>query len=81
MKPQLSPLGLMVNMIVLWNTPYMDAVLDQLRHEGYAVRLEDEARLSPFAHEYTNMLGRYSFAVPKAVARGDLRPLRTVGDA
>ena len=59
----------------------MDAVLDQLRHEGYAVRPEDEARLSPFAHEYINMLGRYSFAVPEAVARGELRPLRTAGDA
>lgn len=63
-------------MIVLWNTLYMDAVLDQLRREGYPVRPEDEARLSPFGHEYINMMGRYSFAVPEAVARGELRPLR-----
>jgi hypothetical protein len=63
-------------MIVLWNTLYMKAVLDQLRAEGYDVRPEDEARLSPFGHEHANMLGRYSFAVPEAVARGELRPLR-----
>ena len=53
----MSALGLVVNMIVLWNTIYMDAVLDQLRAEGYAVRPEDEARLSPFGHEHINMLG------------------------
>ena len=76
-EDQLSALGLVVNMIVLWNTLYLDAVLDQLRREGYTVRPEDEARLSPFGHEHINMLGRYSFAVPEAVARGELRPLRT----
>ena len=74
-EDQLSALGLVVNMIVLWNTLYMDAVLAQLRSEGYPVRPEDEARLSPFGHEHINMLGRYSFSVPEAVARGELRPL------
>ncbi|WP_040237409.1 Tn3-like element ISXc4 family transposase, partial [Xanthomonas citri] len=33
-EDQLSALGLVVNMIVLWNTLYMDAVLTQLRSEG-----------------------------------------------
>lgn len=37
----------------------MDAVLVQLRHEGYPVRPEDEARLSPFGREHINMFGRY----------------------
>lgn len=74
-EDQLSALGLVVNMIVLWNTLYMDAVLTQLRSEGYPVRSEDAARLSPLGHEHINMLGRYSFAVPEAVARGELRPL------
>jgi hypothetical protein len=73
----LSALGLVVNMIVLWNTLYMDAVLNQLRAEGYTVRPEDEARLSAFGHEHINMLGRYSFQVPEAVARGELRPLQS----
>ncbi len=70
-EDQLSALGLVVNMIVLWNTLYMDAVLTQLRSEGYPVKPEDEARLSPFGHEHINMLGRYSFSVPEAVARGE----------
>ena len=80
-EDQLSALGLVVNMIVLWNTLYMDAVLAQLRSEGYPVRDEDAARLSPFGHEHINMLGRYSFAIPEAVARGAMRPLRGSNDA
>jgi hypothetical protein len=51
------------------------------RSEGYPVLPEDEARLSPFGHEHINMLGRYSFAVPEAVARGELRPLRNATEA
>jgi TnpA family transposase len=75
-EDQLGALGLVVNVIVLWNTIYMEAALDQLRKEGYEVRKEDVARLSPLVHNHINMLGRYSFAVPEAVSRGELRPLR-----
>jgi hypothetical protein len=80
-EDQLSALGPVVNTIVLWNTIYMNAVLDQLRAEGYDVRPLEEARLSPFGHEHTNMLGRYAFAGPDAVARGELRPLRTPNES
>lgn len=75
-EDQLNALGLVVNVIVLWNTIYMNAVLTQLRKEGYPVLDEDVARLSPFGHKHINMLGRYSFAVHDSVARGELRPLR-----
>jgi hypothetical protein len=47
-----------------------------LRADGFEVRDEDVARLSPLLHEHINMLGRYSFSVPDAVAKGELRPLR-----
>ena len=66
--------------IVLWNTIYMQAALDQHRADGHSVRPEDEARLSPLGHEHINLLGRYSFAVPESVARGELRPLRNPAD-
>lgn len=75
-EDQLGTLGLMLNMIVLWNTSYMEAALTQLRADGFEVRDEDVARLSPLLHEHINMLGRYSFSVPDAVAKGELRPLR-----
>ena len=66
----------MVNLIVLWNTIYMDATLPQLRAEGFPVRDEDVARLTPLGHEHINMLGRYAFTLPEPVARGEMRPLR-----
>jgi hypothetical protein len=75
-EDQLGALGLVVNIIVLWNTIYMDAVLKQLQAEGYPVRDEDVARLSPTIHKHINMNGRYSFAIPESVARGELRSLR-----
>lgn len=41
---------------------------------------EDLARLSPLIFEHINMLGRYSFAVPEEVTRGELRILMTICD-
>lgn len=79
-EDQLGALGLVLNMIVLWNTVYIEAALDQLRRDGYPVQNDDVARLSPLLHEHINMLGRYSFSVPDAVARGQLRPLRDPAD-
>jgi TnpA family transposase len=79
-EDQLGALGLVLNMIVLWNTLYMDAALNQLRAEGYPVRDEDVARLSPLQYPHINMLERYLFSVPEAVAKGELRPLRNPND-
>ena len=75
-EDQLGALGLVVNVIVLSNTIYMDAALDQLRADGHDVRDEDIARLSPLGFNHINMLGRYAFTLPETVARGELRPLR-----
>ena len=75
-EDQLGSLGLVTNVIILWNTIYIQAALDQLRKEGFAVLDDDVARLSPLIHAHVNMLGRYSFAMPESVARGELRPLR-----
>jgi hypothetical protein len=59
---------------VLFNTRYMDAAVAQLRTEGFDVRDEDVARLSPFVRHHINMLGRYSFQLPELP--GGTRPLR-----
>jgi hypothetical protein len=80
-EDQLGTLGLVVNMIVLWNTLYIDAALQQLRAEGFPVLPEDVARLSPLVYEHINRLGRYAFSVPEAVRRGELRPLRNSSEA
>jgi TnpA family transposase len=75
-EDQLGALGLLVNVVVLWNTIYMDAALNQLRTQGFDVRDEDVARLSPLGFDHINMLGRYAFILPDQIARGELRPLR-----
>ncbi|WP_428486426.1 Tn3 family transposase [Rhodopila sp.] len=54
----------------------MDAALDLLRAEGFAVRAEDAAWLSPLGFDHINMFGRYAFILPDRVARGELRPRR-----
>ncbi|MEI7929817.1 MAG: Tn3 family transposase, partial [Verrucomicrobiales bacterium] len=75
-EDQLVALGLVVNVMVLWNTLYMDAALAHLRRTGAEVKPEDVARLSPLGHAHINVLGRYSFALAEGIAQGDLRPLR-----
>lgn len=67
-------LGLVLNALVLFNTRYMDAAVNQLRSGSFDVRDEDVARLSPFVRHHINMLGRYSFQLPNLP--GGLRPLR-----
>jgi TnpA family transposase len=79
-EDQLGALGLVLNVIVLWNTLYIDAVLEQLRREGYPIKDEDVARLSPLGFEHINLLGRYTFSMPESVQRGELRPLRSPND-
>jgi TnpA family transposase len=54
-EDQLGELGLVVNMIVLWNTLYMQAAIEQLRAEGYPVLNEDIAHLSPRVHDHINI--------------------------
>ena len=80
-EDQLGALGLVVNIIVLWNTIYIDAAVQQLRTEGFPVKAEDLARLSPLVFNHINLLGRYSFSLPDAVQRGQLQPLRNPSEA
>lgn len=75
-EDQLSALGLVVNVLVLWNTVYMDAALEHLRQNSAGVDADDVARLSPLEHQNVNFLGQYSFALSESVAEGELRPLR-----
>ncbi|MHC4686967.1 MAG: Tn3 family transposase [Planctomycetota bacterium] len=79
-EDQLSALGLVVNVIVLWNTLYMEEALTKLRTEGFEVKNEDIQRLWPLRFKHINFLGRYSFTLPESVANGQLRTLSTPDD-
>ncbi|MEV6297747.1 Tn3 family transposase, partial [Streptomyces sp. NPDC051896] len=61
MEDQLGALGLVLNCITLWNSVYLDAILDRLHSEGCQVRPEDVARLSPYMYKHINVHGHYSF--------------------
>jgi hypothetical protein len=69
-------LNLVTNDVVVWNTVYMPAVLDQLRMEGMPVQEEDLAHLSPARFEHVNPYGKYVFPMDQASQRQGLRPLR-----
>ncbi len=77
-EEQLGTLGLIVNVLVLWNTYYMDAAINKLISEGWDIKEEDKARLSPLPYSHINMLGRYQFNLPEELKDGALRPLRDV---
>jgi len=73
-EDQLAALGLVLNAVVLWNTRYLDAIVENLcSSSGQPVREEDVARLSPLGHAHLNCLGRYAFTSQPLT---QLRPLR-----
>ena len=74
-EDQLGALGLVMHVVVLWNTLYLNAALNHLRAEGVEMRSEDTARLTPLGSKHINFLGRYSFLLAEPVARGQLQPL------
>jgi TnpA family transposase len=69
-------LNLITNAVVVWNTVYMQAVLDSLRAEGSSVEEDDVAHLSPARFEHVNPYGKYVFPLEAAERRQSLRPLR-----
>ncbi|HEY5988239.1 MAG TPA: Tn3 family transposase, partial [Streptosporangiaceae bacterium] len=76
-EDQLSALGFLVNVCVLWNTVYTARALEAIRAEGKRVLAADVARLSPLGFDHLRFLGRYNFSLPEPVRDGQLRPLRT----
>jgi hypothetical protein len=71
---QAGCLNLLTNAVVAWNTVYMAAAIEQLRADGYAVRDEDIAHLSPARYEHINPYGKYRFDIDLRARQ--LRPLR-----
>jgi TnpA family transposase len=75
---QAGCLHLLTNAVIAWNTVYMAAAIEQLRAEGYPVREEDIAHLSPARFEHLNPYGKYLFDLTHFPHKG-LRPLRQPG--
>jgi TnpA family transposase len=73
---QAACLNLLTNAVIVWNTVYMQAALEALRHEDYPVHEEDLAHLWPTRFAHVHRYGKYQFDVKTARARVGLRPLQ-----
>lgn len=75
-EDQLGALGLVTNIVILWNTLYMQAGLEHLQQQALEIKEDDKSRLSPLIYSHINMLGEYSFKLTALVTKGQLRPLK-----
>ena len=57
LENQLGSLGLVLNCVTLWTTVYLDAAVRKLKAQGYPVREENMARLSPFVSSHMGANG------------------------
>jgi len=69
-------LSLVTNAVIVWNTVYINAVIEQLKSEGYSVLESDLKHTSPAKFEHINPYGKYHFDVDRELMRKELRPLR-----
>jgi TnpA family transposase len=72
-------LNVVTNAVVVWNTVYMAAVVEQLKREGYPVQDGDLAHIWPTRYAHINIYGKYHFNVDEVRRRKGLRPLRQPG--
>ena len=69
-------LNLLTNIVIVWNTVYIQEVLKQLQKEEIRVDENDFEHISPAPFEHINRLGKYSFEIAFEMDTNGLRPLR-----
>jgi len=73
---QAGCLNLVTNAVILWNTVYMAAAVEQLKKEGYPVQDSDLAHVWPTRYAHINFYGHYHFNIEETHQRQGLRSLR-----
>lgn len=69
-------LTLILKAIIVWNTRYIQAALDDIRRTRPDLVTDQAlARLAPVLHAHINPYGRYRFDLASAPEPGQLRPL------
>jgi TnpA family transposase len=76
-QTQANCLNLVTNAIVLWNTVYLQAAVEQLKSEGVEIKDEDLNHISPARFAHINPYGRYYFNTEENLNRKGLRALRS----
>lgn len=75
-EEQLGALGLLLNLVVYWNTVYLDRALDDLLQHGSQINAEAISRITPLSYDHIRILGRYSFPFDPDETQPHYRPLR-----
>ncbi len=73
---QAGCLNVLTNVVVVWNTVYMQAVLERLRTQGNSGDEADFAHLSPVCYGHINPYGKFRFEISVKLAANGLRSLR-----
>ena len=69
-------LTLLTNIVMAWNTIYIQEILKELKEEGYEIKEEDFEFISPAPFEHINRLGKYNFKDEIKLEENGLRALR-----
>jgi TnpA family transposase len=75
-ETQLGALGLLLNIVVYWNTVYLDRALTELLATGADVEDDTLNRITPLAYDHIRILGRYTFTSPDDANTQTYRPLK-----
>lgn len=74
-----SGLNLVVAAIILWNTVYLAAAVEQLKRDGVIINDDHLQHLSPLGWEHINLTGDFQWNPRQIPPNGQLRPLRVNG--
>jgi len=74
---QAGNLTLLTNLVILWNTRYIEQIVETLRKEGWLISDADISQVSPCRFEHINRYGKFSFDFENMPGNGQLRPLRS----
>lgn len=75
MEDQLNALGLVTNVIIYWNSLYLEKVFEQMKAEGFNCSEEMIRRQSPLISDHINFVGKYTFRYKDGLSNGNLCPL------
>jgi TnpA family transposase len=73
-----SGLTLVTAAIVLWNTVYLEHIIQKLKENGKFVDDKLLQYLSPLGWEHVNLTGDYIWPQKQKESKGKLRPLRII---
>ena len=71
-----SGLNLVIAAIVLWNTVYLERVIQHLKDIDQTINENLLKHLSPLAWEHINLTGDYVWRQSKVMEKGEFRPLQ-----